>query len=47
MTTYDSIRKFDPFFVGSDVFAAAQYSFNCSGNEIYKNGKQMQERKFI
>ena len=25
--------------VGSDVFAAAQYSFNCSGNEIYKNGK--------
>jgi len=37
VTGSDSAKTIEQ--VGSDVFAAAQYSFNCSGNEIYKNGK--------
>ena len=27
--------------VGEDVFAGAEYSFNCSGNDVYKQGKHL------
>ena len=37
VTGSDSAKTIEQ--VGSDVFAAAQYSFNCSGNEIFKNGR--------